>query len=559
MPKIESRPLPVDQNLYLAIYSPYPMNLDIDSEQDVQSFFRWISACLGTPDFLVAMHYKRSEPAQILELVRPETDAVRLEDKLLGEHKWSKILVKPQSYEKEGSSRVFLSKVQNGHELRKSSWRRIDILEKWLDDWDPSTLFTEPYPRPTYCQAPPRSDMLIKPLSFKRFGLAPSPATPRQIPGLNVRTSSQKSPPEREVAPASRTGWDQPVNTTQARTPPVVQPRPTSAAYNPTPAQAVGVTVSASTNAWSRVPLPKAVDRQVSAPSAPQAKQTTKSLWSAGPPSASLPRSVPARNIPVNIRLPQNRRGAPFTQPLRGGRIASLGQPAIPSLRGEDSSDEESLDFYTADIPAPATTPSAPPPPDEPKQDDHGSAPLRMQGRWADIELHPKDDPLPPPICTLHQVICKKAICATYSAQIKTWERTRRERGLVASVLLKPGPANIPRAEALEKQANASKTPDAEGKKKRKKKKGAKGKGSQASSSVVSDTEQQDALDSSVQSDAESSMQRSTSGPPDGVGAGSSSGPSKQATTFSWAEEVDEEYEKKGRVIEEEEEEENPW
>ncbi len=82
-----------------------------------------------------------------------------------------------------------------------------------------------------------------------------------------------------------------------------------------------------------------------------------------------------------------------------------------------------------------------------------------------DPVIDPEDEP---PRCTLHQVICKTAICDTYSKQMRAWKKEYRKRHNGEDPPLKPGPYNVKVAER--EAAKQKKISDAEKKQKNQRK-----------------------------------------------------------------------------------------
>lgn len=156
MPKPKPVPPPPDDERYFAVWNPFPRLANMELPGDHQSFARWFACVLGTPEPFHAIFHKPTvrdflafAPWFVIEISRsplylqyllwlyvcviqsPGIVIVEVDKKfenayggtgwkrILGEHKWAKVLRKPDAEEKDLVTRIFFSHYSNAHEVEK--------------------------------------------------------------------------------------------------------------------------------------------------------------------------------------------------------------------------------------------------------------------------------------------------------------------------------------------------------------------------------------------------------------------------------------------------------
>ncbi|KAF7350647.1 hypothetical protein MSAN_01625000 [Mycena sanguinolenta] len=156
MPKRIPTPEPGDDEpKYYTVVQPYPLHANWELPHDYITCGRWIAGCIG-PDTLpfTAILYKPSARGQIIiEIDRNYPEPERL----LGEHRWSEFLKKPNAEEQGRVSQIFYSTYATGRQAQKDGWKRINVADSWFTNWNPvNPVIAHPYPPTVWCPPPAR-------------------------------------------------------------------------------------------------------------------------------------------------------------------------------------------------------------------------------------------------------------------------------------------------------------------------------------------------------------------------------------------------------------------
>lgn len=148
--------------------SPYPpqANLELDTEQ--ADFVSWIGACLGSPDFLIAIGYKPKVcfllcPDSICPSHGPKTPNLVLIEisnkfqdwhRILGEHAWHKVFRHLAIGDECRSSQIFYASHRNHREAEKSGWKFLFLADSFIKANYFANICNTPYPPSTWCPVP---------------------------------------------------------------------------------------------------------------------------------------------------------------------------------------------------------------------------------------------------------------------------------------------------------------------------------------------------------------------------------------------------------------------
>lgn len=103
-------------------------------------------------------------------------------ERLLGEHRWSEFLKKPNEEEEGKVTQVFHSLYSKGRDAQKDGWKRIHVEAAWFKDWDQfKRTIQDPYPGTYWCPTPPEdrtNKPLCRPLPVKDKAPPERPAPP---------------------------------------------------------------------------------------------------------------------------------------------------------------------------------------------------------------------------------------------------------------------------------------------------------------------------------------------------------------------------------------------
>ncbi|KAH8829130.1 hypothetical protein DL96DRAFT_1708288 [Flagelloscypha sp. PMI_526] len=227
MPKAKARPAPsheIGEYKYFSIWCPYPAIPNGKLVGDHVDLARWIS-CIIPSDALITLYHKPlvshlPRPSFSFDLLQARSTAIievakdllteEAERKLLGEHKWSLILKKPDNIQAGMSSKIFYSAYNHGREVQKDGWRTLEVEEHWFElkdgtPFQPSNngLIHYPYPLSTWCDLPPGGEgpkQLYRILPAKYFPQAASKfltiSDSAKLKAKNKKAKKQKVNPE---------------------------------------------------------------------------------------------------------------------------------------------------------------------------------------------------------------------------------------------------------------------------------------------------------------------------------------------------------------------------
>ncbi|ESK86610.1 hypothetical protein Moror_9754 [Moniliophthora roreri MCA 2997] len=153
MPKRIKTPPPPDDVRFFTIYQPYPLNANMESQNDRVKCARWIAEIIDQKWLIGILYRPRSYLGSILiEVDKGFTHTGRL----LGEHCWAEFLVIPTTEESERFSQIFHSTYPSHREAQKDGWKTIDINDGWFREWKrgQGTVFKNPYPPTHWCDVP---------------------------------------------------------------------------------------------------------------------------------------------------------------------------------------------------------------------------------------------------------------------------------------------------------------------------------------------------------------------------------------------------------------------
>ncbi|KAL4249629.1 hypothetical protein ABKN59_006184 [Abortiporus biennis] len=183
-----------DDTKFLCIYRPYPLNANIELDEDARHVVFWL-ACITGKEHIVALHFKPRTERIIIAEISKKFD--RWND-LLGEHKWSEFLQNPTEEEKEGVSQIFYCKRSNSDAVRKG-FKVKDIPEGWFTKykWAPNNKrIVHPYPKSSYCSPPledPTNAALCCPLPVADFPKPSNTIQPRPAPAGSAQWLAEKN------------------------------------------------------------------------------------------------------------------------------------------------------------------------------------------------------------------------------------------------------------------------------------------------------------------------------------------------------------------------------
>ncbi|OBZ69908.1 hypothetical protein A0H81_10374 [Grifola frondosa] len=178
MPHRPTTPTPVDENRFLTIVHPYPLQANMKLQEDREECSRWLARFIP-PNALIAIYYKPRSPSMLIVEIQREVPQL---ENILGEHTWSEFLRNPGDQEKDRVSRLFFCTLGTGRAVQKEGWRRVDIDPAWLKDCRPNDeLMEKTYPTTHYCKLLPEDKTrfeLCRPLPIKWFPHAEPIASP---------------------------------------------------------------------------------------------------------------------------------------------------------------------------------------------------------------------------------------------------------------------------------------------------------------------------------------------------------------------------------------------
>ncbi|TFK78642.1 hypothetical protein K466DRAFT_606790 [Polyporus arcularius HHB13444] len=178
MPKRSPTPPSTDDSQFLTVVNPYP-DQPYEALEHSIIFARWIACVIGEENLLAFYHKPKSPNVVIIEVSKEGFNLRRL----LGKHRWSEMLKKPNKEEAAQVSSVFPCKKNTGWSLEKIRWLRRDVESSWFKNWSPADdkTFTYPYPDSYFCD-PPAEDVtgtrLCCPLPREMFTVNSVPAQP---------------------------------------------------------------------------------------------------------------------------------------------------------------------------------------------------------------------------------------------------------------------------------------------------------------------------------------------------------------------------------------------
>ncbi|TFK51910.1 hypothetical protein OE88DRAFT_1734927 [Heliocybe sulcata] len=137
----KSPPRPVEEAVYV-VYQPYP-GPDMQVVQDRKMLAQWLACILGSHAYLASLHFRPSSPNMVIFAVSLSFNEER---KLLGEHRWSEMLLNPTEEDKERVSMIFRCKISSIHEIEKICWKNLSIERSWFEEkqWHAVKKYTTP-------------------------------------------------------------------------------------------------------------------------------------------------------------------------------------------------------------------------------------------------------------------------------------------------------------------------------------------------------------------------------------------------------------------------------
>ncbi|KAJ7592067.1 hypothetical protein C8J56DRAFT_932528 [Mycena floridula] len=153
-----------DEPRFYTVVNPFPLHANWEYDQDYITCSRWVAGILGTEQPLYGIFHKPSARGQILLEIERSFDRQRIQDKLLGAHKWSEFLMKPSDEEKDRVSKIFYSTYSVGRDAQKDGWKRIHVHQHFFNNWSvKNMMIRNPYPNSTWCDVP-QEDITNKPM-----------------------------------------------------------------------------------------------------------------------------------------------------------------------------------------------------------------------------------------------------------------------------------------------------------------------------------------------------------------------------------------------------------
>ncbi|KAF9029986.1 hypothetical protein BDZ89DRAFT_1159545 [Hymenopellis radicata] len=511
---VKREPYPVfhDESQFFTVNQPYPLNFEWEKPAEVLKFAHWIAACLGTHRPFWNFYFKPKAAFILLEIEkRADGEWMR---KILGEHKWKKILANPSKEEQSGYSQIFPCALSIA-DVRKSGWRSYEIKPEWFEGWAPEKEFkVNPYPTPDFCE-PPREDITGLPLCRKlpkAFRpppvVAPKPAVPGSAEWANDRSATPVRGNGRGRGRGARgrgngrgnsntkpaRAWDQPLVQAGAKQSTTTSPPPQNvrvASSTPSawenPDQAANIQLSISNNQSTITMLGEDGEQLEASTSVGIAMQMAD-------------KHVTPVNQPGPISPASRRKATKEQSRLRNTEDDQAVPPDPSTIVTLDGSVHANplVTTKSAWAKGPPTNLKNGPPglvhPSRAKQQASSSAVTGVSAQLSRIVIAEEDDE--PDVALgdqttsastiwasdapsywmggagytnpTHVIVCKAAICDTYSKQLRNWKKEYRKRHNGEDPPLKPGPYNVKVAER--EAAKQKKILDAEKKEQKQKK-----------------------------------------------------------------------------------------
>ncbi|KAF8623774.1 hypothetical protein AX15_006215 [Amanita polypyramis BW_CC] len=198
--KVKTPELP-EEVKYYTCWKPYPNNADFEDPSDYIKFCRWIANMLGGSSPLFAVYYKPKSRGMVIFSVDKEFPHP---ERLLGEHRYSEFLKKPDKNEGRLVSQIFYCAYNTEREVQKYGWKCINVEEFFFANYGIDKWFTKvPYPAPHWCQTPSENitdRALCRPLPGSQVPKpleVAAPAPPRPVVGSSAWTERRSSNPQR--------------------------------------------------------------------------------------------------------------------------------------------------------------------------------------------------------------------------------------------------------------------------------------------------------------------------------------------------------------------------
>ncbi|KAF8649456.1 hypothetical protein AX16_005789 [Volvariella volvacea WC 439] len=322
-----------DDSKYFTVYRPYPLNAAWLIDDHCKQFILWIATCIGTIDPIFALYHRPgSDSMVVVEIDKGWNE----DDRLLGQHSWSKFLTKATPADNERVSQVFYSFYNSFVGLGKDGWKRVEVRQQWRKDWRPDNMVIRtPYPPTEWCSVPQVNMVgknICRPLPARLA--KPAPKAPPLVPGSAAWAQKNQPPTPVEVVPEPRRAAAPPAKANPTKSP-VITPKTISLT---TPARAPPKTGATA-----------ATKKQVPAWNGGSDPQITQSFQSSAFPALSTAPAAPATGpvwnnaLPSNVKSPHTVPPAPkATVPIlkgkprkgsssKGGAQASPPPPPVPA------------------------------------------------------------------------------------------------------------------------------------------------------------------------------------------------------------------------------------
>ncbi|KAF8160337.1 hypothetical protein K438DRAFT_1859848 [Mycena galopus ATCC 62051] len=441
MPKRIPTPEPGDDEpKYFTVVQPYPLNANWELPHDYITCGRWIAGCIGPAPFF-AIFYKPSARGQIiLEVNRDYPEPERL----LGEHRWSEFLKKPNAEEAGRVSQIFYCTYSTGRQAQKDGWKRINVADSWFKNWNPvNPVIMNPYPPTVWCPLPPEdktNKSMCRPLPVAvKAPPAPKAAPAPVVPG-SATWVSQKSAPPTNTPAAMRGAWAAKQGTVAAgnnakkpnaknnggggkKAIPANSAAPWHTATAPTGSNTVPVAKNTTHNMPQNTPAfppglpplsPPGLTRDASGSTSTASSSSASSEAAAYLPVTAL--TAGFVGISISPSMEANLYGvAVETSPDPGAYVAEWEKmPAedVDALWPSAYKPGDGGDLYEYVV-----------------KDDGGKGGAAVENLWGDepddnakVNAKPPNDV----VCTVHGIICKKGICSERARLVREKERAEK-------------------------------------------------------------------------------------------------------------------------------------
>ncbi|KAH8835867.1 hypothetical protein DL96DRAFT_1575887 [Flagelloscypha sp. PMI_526] len=189
-----------DEYKYFTVYRAFPLHPNWELPGDRLNFARWIACIVGQHNLIALYHKPKARNTVIIEVKKAMGPL--LETKLLGEHKWNKLLKNPTEEEARLTSKIYYCTYPHARAAQKEGWKRVFVQDSWflLPNGQPflpenNRLVVSPYPASVWCEVPPEdrtNKPLCSPIPRKMFGvITPVAPVPGSIKWLQSKSAVQ--------------------------------------------------------------------------------------------------------------------------------------------------------------------------------------------------------------------------------------------------------------------------------------------------------------------------------------------------------------------------------